>query len=70
MARNLGNTDRFIRILAGTGMFFTGLVKTGGVGCVFSIIGLILVLTGLTGRCPLCSMLGINTCRIRPPVGN
>jgi len=66
MTRNLGNTDRLIRIVAGAGLIFGGFVKTGGLGCILSIVGLVLVLTGMAGRCPLCSIFNINTCTYRP----
>jgi len=55
---NTGKIDRIIRIVVGAvlvGNVFTGLQTPIG------WLGVILVVTGLFGVCPLYSILGINT---------
>lgn len=55
---NVGKTDRIIRVILGAllvGNVFFALQHPIG------WIGVILILTGLAGICPLYSMLGINT---------
>jgi hypothetical protein len=55
---NTGKLDRIIRIIVGVllvGNVFTGLQTPIG------WVGLILIVTGLFGMCPVYSILGINT---------
>jgi hypothetical protein len=55
---NVGKTDRIIRVILGVlliGNVFFALQHPIG------WLGVILVLTGLTGICPVYSLLGINT---------
>jgi hypothetical protein len=63
---NTGNIDRIIRIVVGVllvGNVFVGIQSPIG------WIGLILILTGIFGTCPLYSLLGINTRSIGEKVG-
>lgn len=59
MKTNEGGLDRGIRIVAGLAL--TGAAVAGVLGP-WAYIGVIPLLTGLVGVCPLYSMLGINTC--------
>jgi hypothetical protein len=64
MRCNVGGIERPIRIgagilLIGTGMF-AGLPAAGTGGAL--AVGVILLLTGAIGFCPLTALLGINTC--------
>ena len=55
---NVGKLDRLIRIVVGVllvGNVFVGLQT------VIGWVGLILIVTGLFGMCPIYSLLGINT---------
>jgi Protein of unknown function (DUF2892) len=61
MKRNEGSIDRAVRTGAGLGMIGLHL---GGVLGSWAWIGLVPLLTGLAGTCPLYSLLGINTCRV------
>lgn len=63
MKRNEGNIDRAVRIGAGLGMIGLHL---GGVIGPWAWIGLVPLLTGLVGTCPLYRLLGINTCKVAP----
>ena len=63
---NTGKIDRIIRIIVGVilvGNVFTGLQTPLG------WIGLILIVTGILGTCPIYSLLGISTKSIGEKVG-
>ena len=63
---NTGKIDRIIRIIVGAilvGNVFTGLQTPLG------WIGVILIVTGIFGTCPVYSLLGINTKSIGEKVG-
>ncbi|RZL37701.1 MAG: DUF2892 domain-containing protein [Rubrivivax sp.] len=59
---NVGGLDRAARIAVG--LMLLGLAITGQIG-LWGAIGLVPLLTGLAGTCPLYSMLGIKTCRVK-----
>lgn len=67
MKKNMGTTDRIIRILL-TAVFaylyFAGIV-TGTVGLILVILGGVFVLTSLVGFCPLYTLFGLNTCPVK-----
>jgi hypothetical protein len=55
---NVGKLDRVIRVIVGVllvGNVFVGLQS------VIGWVGLVLIVTGLFGTCPVYSLLGINT---------
>ena len=60
MTKNIGGTERIIRIVGG--LVLMALAATGTVG-VWGWLGLVPLATGLTGWCPPYSLLGINTCK-------
>ena len=71
MTKNVGSTDRLIRLIAGVilliiavpslaGMAFVGL---GGWAWLIGLIGVALVATGLLNFCGAYALLGINTCK-------
>jgi len=60
MTKNIGDTERIIRIVGG--LVLMALAATGTVG-VWGWLGLVPLATGLTGWCPPYSLLGINTCK-------
>ena len=59
MDKNVGNIDRAIRIVAGLALI--GLAATGSIGA-WGWLGVVLLATGLAGRCPAYVPLGIRTC--------
>lgn len=61
MKRNEGTIDRAVRVIAGLALI--ALAATGIVGA-WGYIGVIPLLTGAIGLCPLYSLLGINTCPV------
>lgn len=67
MKKNMGTTDRIIRILLAAVfayLYFTGIV-TGTVGLILIIMGGVFVLTSLVGVCPLYTLFGLNTCPVK-----
>lgn len=59
--KNVGNIDRAIRVVAGLGLILFALFGNQDWSWV-GWIGVVPLLTGLLGRCPAYSLLGINTC--------
>lgn len=59
MKVNEGRTDRIVRVLLGIVLISMVFV---GPQSVWGWAGLIPLLTGLVGYCPLYSLLGVNTC--------
>lgn len=59
MTRNEGNIDRALRIIVG--LVLIALVFVGP-QTPWGWVGLIPLLTGLVGMCPLYALIGINTC--------
>lgn len=60
MKKNVGNTERGIRILVG--LILISLVFIGPQSA-WGWIGLVPLATGLTGWCPPYALFGINTCK-------
>lgn len=59
MSRNEGTIDRALRVIVG--LVLLALVFVGP-KTAWGWIGLVPLLTGLVGTCPIYSLLGINTC--------
>ncbi|MFA1611854.1 YgaP family membrane protein [Halobellus rubicundus] len=72
MEKNVGQTDSIVRIVVGA---LAGLVSLGILGSVvpgpgilslvLGIVALLMLGTGLTGRCGVYSLVGIDTCEVR-----
>ena len=63
MKKNVGTTDRIVRLILGVIIIGLGLYFKSWWG----VIGIIPLITGLIRYCGLYSVFGINTCRIRKP---
>ena len=64
MKKNVGNTDRIIRLVMAAVfayLYFSGTVA-GTLGLVLVVLGAVFALTSLVGFCPIYTMLGVNTC--------
>jgi hypothetical protein len=59
MNKNEGNLDRVLRVVGG--LLLIGLAATHTVG-MWGYLGVVPLLTGAIGMCPLYSILGFNTC--------
>lgn len=67
--RNVGGLDRGIRLLLGLPLAAGGLFLAGGmggepIGILVTLAGLVSLVTGITGRCPLYVPFGISTARL------
>ena len=60
--KNIGNTDRVVRIIIGLGLLSLLIVLKGNIRFL-GLIGLIPLLTSAIGFCPLYSIFGIKTCK-------
>ncbi len=59
MKTNEGGFDRVLRVIVGAGVLSLAFI---GPQTPWAYIGLVPLLTGLVGFCPLYAVLGINTC--------
>ena len=59
MTRNVGSTDKWLRIAAGVILLALGLF--GPLGW-WGLVGLVPLVTGLLGTCPVYGLLGLSTC--------
>jgi len=62
MTKNVGSTDRTLRIVVGLALIAAA--ATGNIG-LWGYIGVVPLLTGLVGWCPPYAMLGFNTCSMK-----
>ena len=63
MSRNEGTLDRTLRVILGVVLLSLVFV---GPQTMWGLIGIIPLLTGLVGVCPVYSVLGIKTCSVKP----
>jgi hypothetical protein len=59
MRCNVGGADKWLRILVGIALLALGLF---GPISWWGLLGLVPLLTGMAGNCPVYSVLGLNTC--------
>ncbi|MNY80051.1 hypothetical protein D3C86_2209410 [compost metagenome] len=62
MTKNVGGIDRILRILVGVALIAAAAM--GSIG-VWGYIGVVPLLTGLMGWCPVYTLLGLNTCPMK-----
>ena len=62
MKANEGTVDRVLRVIVGAGVLSLAFI---GPHTPWGYIGVVPLLTGLVGVCPLYSLLGVNTCGVR-----
>jgi len=63
MKLNESNVDRIIRVVAGVVLLYLGFggALGGGLAVVADILGVVLLLTGAVGFCPLYAMFKLST---------
>ncbi len=61
MKKNEGTLDRAARVIVGLGLLSLVFV---GPQTMWGLIGIVPILTGAIGFCPLYTVLGINTCAV------
>ena len=67
MKKNMGSTDKTIRIILAIVigvLYYTGVVS-GTLGIVLSVVAVVFLLTSLLNFCPLYTVLGINSCKVK-----
>lgn len=62
MKANVGGSDKILRVAAGVALIAFTLL---GIIGVWGWIGLVPLLTGLFNFCPLYTLLGVNTCKLK-----
>ncbi|MCB1429918.1 MAG: DUF2892 domain-containing protein [Nitratireductor sp.] len=62
---NEGSIDRGLRILVGLALLAAFFVYPEASWRYWTLIGVVPLLTGLVGSCPLYSILGISTCPVK-----
>ncbi|MDJ0698478.1 MAG: DUF2892 domain-containing protein [Woeseiaceae bacterium] len=60
--RNEGKLDRTLRVIAGAALISLVFI---GPQSAWGWVGLVPLVTGLVGNCPVYSLLGINTCGLK-----
>lgn len=61
MGKNVGRTDKVLRLIIGTTVIAAGVYFQSWWGAV----GVIFIVTALISWCPPYALLGINTCKIK-----
>jgi len=61
--KNEGGIDRVLRVIVGVAVLSLVFV---GPQSMWGLVGLVPLLTGLFGFCPLYKILGLNTCPLKP----
>lgn len=64
MNKNLGTSDRIIRVVLGLAIIAGGFYYSSW----FGVLGLVPVITAAIGWCGLYSIIGISTCKIKDSV--
>jgi hypothetical protein len=64
MNTNLGGLDRLLRVILGLGLISLMFVVESNARW-FGVIGLVPLLTGLMGYCPLYAILGFSSCPLQ-----
>ena len=62
MPRNVGDIDKWLRIIAG--LLILGLGAFGPLGW-WGVLGIVPLATGVMGSCPAYRLMGMNTCQRR-----
>ena len=67
MKKNMGKTDRIIRVLIALivgALYFTGTL-TGTLGIILLAVAGIFLLTSVVSFCPLYTLVGLSTCKTK-----
>ncbi|HEX9117293.1 MAG TPA: DUF2892 domain-containing protein [Anaerolineae bacterium] len=65
MKANMAGWDRIARIVLSVVLLYLGLasVVTGSLGLILEILGVVFLLTGIVGWCPIYALFGLKTKR-------
>lgn len=64
MGKNVGQTDKMIRIVVAVVAAIAAFMSSGTLAIVLWIVAGIMLVTGLVGFCPLYRLFGISTCPV------
>ena len=67
MKKNMGGMDRIVRFIVAAGvavLYYTGLIE-GTLAYVLLALAAIFLLTSFVSFCPLYTVFGINTCKVK-----
>jgi len=65
-ATNVGSVDRILRVVVGAALLIWFFMDQGGGALHYAkLIGIVPILTGIFGTCPLYSILGLSTCPMK-----
>jgi hypothetical protein len=62
LPRNEGTADRAVRVIAGLAILSLAFI---GPKSPWGFLGIVPIVTGLLGSCPLYTLLGLSTCPVR-----
>ncbi|MGB8818416.1 MAG: DUF2892 domain-containing protein [Rhizobiaceae bacterium] len=62
---NEGTVDRAVRIIAGVALLAMFFLYPDASWRYWTLLGIVPLVTGLAGTCPVYSMLGMSTCAVR-----
>jgi len=67
MKKNMGTVDKAIRIIVASiiGILFFTKVITGTLGIVLLVLAVVFLITSLVSFCPLYTLVGCNTCKVK-----
>ena len=63
--RNEGTIDRALRVILGLALIAGYFMNGGGAYSWLYLLGIIPLVTGLIGSCPIYTILGFNTCPMK-----
>jgi len=67
MKKNMGSMDKTVRTIVAAiiaVLYFTGVV-TGTFAFILLIVAIVFALTSLINLCPLYTLIGVNTCKVK-----
>jgi len=64
MRRNESNVDRIIRVALGVALVGVGIGVGGTLAIVLYVLAAVMLVTAITGFCPLYKLFGIDTCKL------
>jgi Protein of unknown function (DUF2892) len=64
MNKNVGSADKIVRIVLGLGLLSLLFLLDAPMKY-FGLIGIVPLFTALMGWCPLYTLLGVNTCKVK-----
>lgn len=67
MVKNVGQTDKIIRIIVGVILIALDLfeVVTGSFSWILSLVAVVLIVTAVINFCPIYKVLGKSTCEVK-----